>query len=662
MVIQQSGIRLGSWQPHRLSTMQRADSSRRSFFNAVQTTSSEQVVATLWFVLFTAIIGARRDARSLDTAFQVLINMRNNGLQPEEEIFPCFMAACGRCGVPERAIDVLREMSNSGFQPDSNTYAALLQVFTMSGDHRGAEAMARLKGSTNPSKPVTGGALVSSLKRELSKPKRKTSALAHDSSPAVSRSISPPPPPTTFYQHPADPHDPSSPCSSPQPLKITEIRESERIRMFQMQFEMIFAGLQVTTEERCPECNKKVEDQSVRVEDRGGTQTMHAGEMQQAKNSCLLIWLSHRPVSFLSSHIRLGWTHNPHDYTTACPFCQERFVARFSVVSRAWAAYDKTTVHYSEATPKAGVETPAGGTPRSATEDSQNSEPLSPDSLALYKATKTLAASASFQNPTVSSSSFFRVDNVEARMPSVPAPPILVEYLSPRVLKKEVLHLLEARPPRYFCSRACRRTSPVLFWNLVWHFTNQCLPVDFLLREETTTTRRNKKRNVAAALKRQNSRREEDSPTNGAPPTATATRVDSDSSPPLDEYDRVIAASRASGVGRAFGYGSGGLVSGEGAVGISLGSLMRVQADAAAQSTLGHEEDDDDGGHTESDEEEDDEDESMQDEYDGEDRHSDSDEPTDADSQAPSPHHQRVSPTSTNDVASATRTTSIPST
>jgi pentatricopeptide repeat protein len=263
MLINKSGISLGSWQPKKVAAAK--DASRRSSFNAVQTTSSEQVIATLWFVLFTAITGENRQAGALDTAFQVLVNIRNNGLQPEEEIFPCFMFACGSCGVPERAIDVLREMTNSGFAPDPNTYAALLQVFTMNGDHKGAEALANLKGGvTNSSSPVTGGALVNNLKKELSRPhKTSTSISSHTGS-----NGSPPP---TFYQHPFNPNDPSSPCSSPQPLKITEIKEHERINMFKLQFEMIFAGLEVNTEEQCPECNKRIEDQSV------AHITLHAG-------------------------------------------------------------------------------------------------------------------------------------------------------------------------------------------------------------------------------------------------------------------------------------------------------------------------------------------------------------------------------------------------
>jgi hypothetical protein len=54
---------------------------------------------------------------------------------------------------------------------------------------------------------------------------------------------------------------------------------------------------------------------------------------------------------------------------------------------------------------------------------------------------------------------------------AAPSPPILCEYLSPRVLKKEIIHLLEVRPARYFCTRSFRKNSAVLFWNLMWSAT-----------------------------------------------------------------------------------------------------------------------------------------------------------------------------------------------
>ena len=82
-----------------------------------------------------------------------------------------------------------------------------------------------------------------------------------------------PPAPAPWYAAPAsqgqsgssqlDPTNPLSPLSSPQPLKIQEIAEEERITMFQLQFEMIFAGLEIDTTESCPECDKVVLDQSV---------------------------------------------------------------------------------------------------------------------------------------------------------------------------------------------------------------------------------------------------------------------------------------------------------------------------------------------------------------------------------------------------------------
>lgn len=76
---------------------------------------------------------------------------------------------------------------------------------------------------------------------------------------------------------------------------------------------------------------------------------------------------------------------------------------------------------------------------------------------------------------------------------------------------------------------------------------------------------------------------------------------------PLDDFERTIQQARASGVGRAFGYGTGGMVSGAGAVGISLGSMLRtrdssMQRPSAMEATMEEDEQDDSEGDEEDDE------------------------------------------------------------
>ena len=647
-----SGISLGSWQPKKPAAGSSSkDSSRRTSFNtASQSTSAEQVVATLWFVLFTAIAGENSKADALDTAFQVLINLRQNGLTPEEEIFPCFMFACGSCGVPERAIDVLREMQNSGFQPDTNTYAALLQVFTMNGDHKGHEALASLKPSIDAQTNTAGGSIVSTIKAKLSQVTKTEAASSHKSPPPPASSSTPP----TYYTHPGtDPRDPSSPLSSPQPLKIAEISEADRITMFALQFEMMFPGLDVSTEESCP------------------------------NEACGKVILDH--------HIRAGWTANANDYTTACPFCGERFVARFAVRSKAWVAEQKssgTTLKIDASTPMK----PSQQQPQHTSSSSAHSEDqiglLSPDSLAMLRATQTLLASQNLILPALDSSadrmrhlsgsSDAGAGSFHASTPFHPPtgqtsppppssspppqrnPPIYCEYLSPRVLKKEVMHLLEVKSARYFTSRDFRKNSPVLFWNLMWsattntlrrrrveckqetkfdvhiavccslfcflrHFTNQCLPIDFLIRREPkplqrathlsescSTPQSTKARTTTNGLVRRRRRQQSGSSFASSVKSASESTRSLDSassfSPPLDDFERTIAMARASGVGRSFGYGTGGMVSGAGAVGISLGSMLRtrdtsMQRPSAMEAT--REEDEQDESEGEDDDEDD---------------------------------------------------------
>jgi hypothetical protein len=194
-----------------------------------------------------------------------------------------------------------------------------------------------------------------------------------------------------------------------------------------------------------------------------------------------------------------------------------------------------------------------------------------------------------------------------------PSAPLLVEYLSPRVLKKEVIHLLEVRPARFFTTREFRKNSPALFWNLLWHFTNQCFPVDFLLRREKVAEasqagrRRRKRREVESGSTVPSGASDVSSVSFGSSSSASVPAPVS----PLDDYERVIAASRQSGVGRAFGYGSGGMVSGQGAVGISLGALLRTRDSSLPSHSSGPHELD----------EQEEEDELNEDEFDEDDDH-----------------------------------------
>ena len=211
----------------------------------------------------------------------------------------------------------------------------------------------------------------------------------------------------------------------------------------------------------------------------------------------------------------------------------------------------------------------------------------------------------------------------------VGSPPILCEYLSPHVLKKEVIHLLEVKPARFFCTKDFRKNSAVLFWNLMWsvkaatrrarrgrpelsqhtdtlaallpnglltcvcvfdlicfvcrHFTNQCLPVDFLIRREPKSAQARSGMHTplsSHAQQRSSSTAAKDAEASAA--RRRKRRQDSISAAPaapapMDDFERAIAVARASGVGRSFGYGTGGMVSGTGAVGISLGDLMRTR-------------------------------------------------------------------------------------
>jgi len=585
---QQQGISigLGSWSTKRTRGRSNSDTgSVSSLTNSIMSSvmnkegprrlsfppaTNEQVVSTIWFLLFSSIAGevGPSAAGQLDLAFRLLINQRHNGIQVEEEVFPCLQLACGRCAVPERAIDVLREMQNAGYEPNPNTYAALLQVFTM--NYRGHEALADIKlgRTTSPraaTSPTTAASFVASIKEKLQQHTRGRSVSIPASTQSKNNTVAPtsdmtepPASSLTTYYHAAS--DPLSPLS-PQPLKFTEIRPEDRINMYKLQFEMMFPTLEIDTKEECPECAKSVFDHEIRA----------------------------------------GWTTNPNDYTTRCPQCGERFVARFSVRVK--------TNHVASSSTQ-----PTQPTQVSAdSHTTQDESLLSPDSLALLKATRTLAGTTmaassihhshtadTWQEDTVRVNTAFcpahssntliatpsaSSDSVPATNPSSPPAPLWCEYLSPRVLKKELLRLLSVKPARYLCTRSFRRgeKSSVLFWNLMWHLTNHAFPIDFLIRgnnhkqqaaasSTATTKQSNETSTVESEAHGMHSRSH---PSNSV---RSSTRNNNKrAAQPIDAFQRSVLASRASGIGRNFGYGSGGIVAGAGAVGMSLAGVMQRQ-------------------------------------------------------------------------------------
>ena len=61
---------------------------------------------------------------------------------------------------------------------------------------------------------------------------------------------------------------------------------------------------------------------------------------------------------------------------------------------------------------------------------------------------------------------------------------IQCEYLSPLVLRKEVTRIIDAYGIGHIASHSFKRNSPTIFWNLIWHLTNQQLSVDAITQPE----------------------------------------------------------------------------------------------------------------------------------------------------------------------------------
>ena len=318
------------------------------------------------------------------------------------------------------------------------------------------------------------------------------------------------------------------------------------------------------------------------------------------------------------SSIRDGWSSNSNDYTTECPHCHQRFVARFTIQTKEWKLQHQQ--HQGEVNLSVTTSSSSHGptthlasnvstdvTPGDSPFMVMQTDLLSPDSLALFNATKTLAAQhfqsydANTQIHTDSSNASNAKDSstmpLTANSPCVStppssatdlSPPLVLEYLSPFVLKKELVHLLELRRPTYLTSRRFRESSPAIFWNILWHSTNQCLPIDFIISKVKPTAEdkinsnhmHHARANVHNPTEVDASRQISSSSVNSSSSSRLSGSRSPSSSPSrprtrFDCYERVLSLTRSYGVGREFGYGSGGFVAGVGAVGISLGAIMR---------------------------------------------------------------------------------------
>lgn len=147
----------------------------------------------------------------------------------------------------------------------------------------------------------------------------------------------------------------------------------------------------------------------------------------------------------LDNDVRNGWSAHAHDYRTTCVHCNHQFVPRFSVsINRV----------------------------NGAAVDEDESMDISQTSSSHMKDMSLTSGN------TGSSMNTIPLSNTASAYGEQRRQGVLFEYLSPVLLKKEVENLLNKR---VLADTNLLFNHPLVFWNLIVHFRNIGIPLNFFL-------------------------------------------------------------------------------------------------------------------------------------------------------------------------------------
>jgi hypothetical protein len=331
----------------------------------------DQVVFTIWFVLFTQLIEIETNpvvaSQELNKAFDILALMEGREIRPEEEVFHLIMHQIKEHGTTSDGIELANIMQKQGYAVGADIYSTLLLLFSTQGSKSSEEleALNRLRddqASDGADDSTAGPPTASRSNSIFDSVKERPSVTSLDVSVVPDSGDTA----STTASIAAD--EGKAAYTFTLERKRTYVDGDRSVTLF----EYGFPGLTICTECKCPECEATLSD----------------------------------------SQVRVGWSLASNDYTTRCPDCAARFVARF-VVSAAHGLNN-------------------------------------------------MAASGGV--------------DILAEMTAEGVQEYHCEYLSPRVLKKEVLNLLKTNTAGVVLTDGFRREKRTLFWNLNWHFSSLMLP------------------------------------------------------------------------------------------------------------------------------------------------------------------------------------------
>ena len=262
--------------------------------------SSELSVYSLWFYLYGASLRKSASLFELIPAYDVYCRMRTEGFVVDDSTYKIILESCGKVGTPDLAFYILKDMKLAGLTPDASVYNAIISTLDSNNhavDGQLDSSMTQLHEDVHKSvfssEPVHPEDVLGQAYNPSSPNVGSSSPSANPYSPSASIVSS------AYVNHlntelVADTNLFFSVYSEENKLaarKSLGMPTSSQTDYYVSIFEMAFPKLTIITADFCMECSKCVVDHE----------------------------------------IRSGWTMDSNDYTTQCPYCSCRFVARFSI-------------------------------------------------------------------------------------------------------------------------------------------------------------------------------------------------------------------------------------------------------------------------------------------------------------------------------------------
>lgn len=239
-----------------------------------------QVVHAIWFNLLVRLPDSEVAPSDwkLDKAFMVLEYMADTGILVDSDVFPPLITACGKWGGADQAVEMLQRMRMYGVRTDARAYSALLQVFSScETGMKNWQALEQIRVEQRIAMQAYKSPGRGTSQRPVAHSTPTRDVPRDRGAKEIAREL--------------------GSCSRRRRRYLRGMDEDEAQELYERRlraFTIAFPGFTISTEEICPECDQIICDRELRG----------------------------------------AWKRDRNDYTSGCPACQTRFVARFQVCKR----------------------------------------------------------------------------------------------------------------------------------------------------------------------------------------------------------------------------------------------------------------------------------------------------------------------------------------